>query len=124
MNAFQCIWHNADIENKSSLDYIPAERIQDGLDSLNILLKKSSTSFFYDQIQPTVADYFAFEAYSLIYDISPKLLPNDCQALVKLQQIMKERPALDNYFKNNRLLKRFSAAPHEDDYLAKLAKIK
>ena len=57
---------------------------------------------FYDQIQPTVADYFVFEAYSLVYDISPKLLSNDCQALVKLQQIMKERPALENYFKNNR----------------------
>jgi hypothetical protein len=37
---------------------------------------------------------------------------------------MKERPALANYFKNGRLFKRFSAAPQEDGYLAKLAEIK
>jgi hypothetical protein len=37
---------------------------------------------------------------------------------------MKERPALANYFKQGRLLKRFTAAPHEAGYLAKLAEIK
>jgi len=52
------------------------------------------------------------------------LLPNNYDALAKLEQIMKERPALANYFKNDRLLKRFPAALHEDEYLTKLAEIK
>jgi hypothetical protein len=123
-DAMICIWRDFDLENKDSMDYHVINRIQDSLDSLNVLLKQSSTSYFYDQIEPTVADYFALEAFLLARDIHKKLLPNNCDALEKLEKVMKERPALANYFQNGRLLTRMTAAPHENEYLAKLAQIK
>jgi glutathione S-transferase len=124
IHAILCLWSTPDIENNDIPRYNPIKRIQNGLESLNTLLKQSSTSFFYDQKEPTIADYFAFEAYSIIRDIHPKFLSNNCDALVKLEQAMKERPALANYFKNGRLFKRFCGSPYEDGYLASLAKIK
>jgi hypothetical protein len=123
-NALLCLWNTPDIEDKESPGYNTIKKIQNGLESLNTLLKQSLTSFFYDQIEPTVADYFAFEAYLVVRDIHPKLLPNNCDTLVKLEKVMKERPALASYFKNGKLFKRFTAAPHEEEYLAKLAQIK
>ena len=123
-NALIAIWRNFDLGNTDSLDYYVIVSIQSSLDSLNALLKKSSTSYFYDQIEPTVADYFALEAFLLSRDIHSKLLPNNRDALEKLEQVMKQRPALANYFQNGRLLKRMTAAPHEDEYFAKIAQIK
>jgi len=123
VNALLFIWSALDFENKNSSEYYLIKSFQDNLESLNIILEQSLTSFFYDQIEPTIADYFAFDAYSIVHDIHPKLLPTHCQALVKLEQIMKERPALAYYFNNDRLPKRFTAAPHEDEYLAKLAQL-
>ncbi len=124
INALTWLWSTPDIENKNSPEYRPIKTVQNGLESLNTLLEQSLTSFFYDQKEPTVADYFAFEAYSVVRGIHPKLLPNNCDALVKHEQVMKARPALANYFKNGRLFKHFTASPHEEGYLAKLAKIK
>ena len=123
-NALLCLWTAPDIEDKQSPAYNTIKKLQNGLETLNLLLQTSSTSFFYNQVEPTVADYFVFEAYSIVRDIHPKLLPNNCDALVKHQQIMKERPALANYFKKGKLFKRFTAAPHEEGYLSKLAQIK
>lgn len=116
-----CLFSKPDIDNKNSPEYYPIKNAQDNIESLNMLLKQSSTSFFYDQTEPTVADYFAFEAYLVLHDIQPKLLPKNSDALAKLQQIMKERPALADYFKNGKLFKHFTAAPDEEGYLAKIA---
>ena len=124
VNACMCLWNTPDIENKTSTEYRQIIGVKDKLDALNTLLKQSSTSFFYDQTEPTIADYFAFEAYLAARDIHSVFLPEDCQALVKLEQVMKERPALAKYFQNNRLMKRFTASPFERDYLEKISKIK
>ncbi len=96
--------------------------IPSALQALNKLLTKSSTCFFYDQIEPTIADYFAFEAYTIARDYHQNVLPNDdnCQALKKLEQIMKQRPALANYFAKGLLFKRFTGSPKENDYITKL----
>jgi hypothetical protein len=100
--------------------------IPSALRALTNLLKKSSTPFFYDQTEPTIADYFAFEAYIIACAYHSKVLPHedDCQALKKLEQIMKERPAIADYFKKGLLFKRCTGSPKEEDYMAKLAKTK
>ena len=124
VNAFISMGTNSYFASKDSPQYYIVKIFQDNLESLNEILKKSSTSFFYDQIEPTIADYFAFEAYSVVHDMHPRLLPANCEALVKLEKIMKERPALANYFNNGRLFKRFTSFPNENEYLTKLAEIK
>ncbi|UJR08593.1 hypothetical protein I4U23_012852 [Adineta vaga] len=124
VNACKAIWESVDIENKESVAYYQIMGVRDNIASLNTLLKQSSTTFFYDQTEPTIADYFAFEAYLTARDIHSVFLPTDCEALVKLEQTMKQRPALAEYFKNNRLFKRFTAASHEEEYLEKISKIK
>ncbi|CAF1007233.1 unnamed protein product [Adineta steineri] len=123
-NILQAIWATPDIEDMHSPGYFQIAMARDNLESLNKILKQSSTSFYYDQIEPTIADYFAFEAYLMARNMHRKLSPANCEALEKLEQIMKERPALANYFQNNRLFKRITAAPHEEEYLQKLSKIK
>ncbi|CAF1506336.1 unnamed protein product [Rotaria sordida] len=69
-----------------------------------------STSFYYDQLEPTITDYFVFEAFTVARDYHDKLIPNreDCQELIKLEQIMKERPGLANDFNKDLLFKRFT----------------
>jgi hypothetical protein len=100
-----------------------AKKIPRDLKTLNDLLKKSSTSFYYDQPEPTIADYFVFEAYAAAQDYCVKLLPakDDRQALENLEQKMKERPGLANYFNQGLLYKRFSGSPKEAEYISKLA---
>jgi hypothetical protein len=100
-----------------------AKKIPSDLKTLNSLLKKSSTPFYYDQPKPTIADYFVFEAYTASRDYCVKLLPekDDRQALEKLEQAMKEQPGLADYFKQGLLYKRFSGSPKEAEYIAKLA---
>lgn len=110
-----------DIKNKDTFEYYPIRQAEDSLESLNMLLKQSSTQFFYDQTEPTVGDYFVFEAYLITRDINKNLVTKNCDALEKLVQIMQERPAIADYFKNGKLFKTFTAAPNEEEYLAKLA---
>jgi hypothetical protein len=101
------------------------KKIPNDLKTLNNLLKKSSTSFYYDQPEPTIADYFVFEALTAARDYCQKLIPNaeDCEALLKLEQVMRERSALVNYFNKGLLYKRFSGSPKESEYIAKLAEL-
>ncbi|CAF2211286.1 unnamed protein product [Rotaria magnacalcarata] len=90
-----------------------------------ILVRKSSTSFYYDQPEPTIADYFVFEAYTAARDYCRKLLPDeeDYQSLVKLKQMMRERPALANYFSKGLLFRCFTGSPKDSEYMARLATI-
>ncbi|CAF2142405.1 unnamed protein product [Rotaria magnacalcarata] len=100
-----------------------ARKFQNGLNSLNSLVRKSSTSFYYDQPEPTIADYFVFEAYTAARDYCRKLLPDeeDYQSLVKLKQMMRERPALANYFSKGLLFRCFTGSPKDSEYMARLA---
>ena len=99
-----------------------SRKIPNDLKALNNLLEQSSTSFYYDQREPTIADYFVFEAFTMARDYSKKLVPqDDCRALMQLEQVMRERPALANYFHRGALAKRFTGFPKETDYLTKLA---
>ncbi|CAF3885623.1 unnamed protein product [Rotaria sordida] len=120
------IWSSVNIADENNPSYRLVKKTANDLKALNNLLKKSSTSFYYDQPEPTIADYFVFEAFLLARDYHEKVLPNeeDCQALIKLEQAMKKRPALANYFNNGLLFKRFTASSKESEYLATLAEIK
>ena len=123
-NILTCIWHSTTFELENNPQAYTVQRIRDTLDAFNVLLKQSSTSFFYDQLEPTIADYFVFEAYTVTRDVHAKFLPTtNCDALEKLENIIKQRPAMKEYFQGGRLLKRFTAAPHEDEYLKKLSKL-
>jgi glutathione S-transferase len=101
-----------------------AKRIPAILKTLNSLLQKSSTSFYYDQTEPTIADYFIFEAFTIARDYHRRLIPNeeDCQALKKLEQTMRSRPGLAHYFSKGLLFKRITGSPKEAEYIANLAK--
>jgi len=123
MNVLTCIWLMVDFVDETNPMNLLTKRIPNDLKNLNSLLEKSSTSFYYDQLEPTIADYFVFEAYTGARDYSKKLLPNEenRQALDKLEQIMKERPAIANYLNKGLLYKRFSGSPKESEYIAKLA---
>ena len=125
INILLCIWMMVDfVDEKNPLNRL-TKKIPNDLKTLNNLLAKSSTSFYYDQLEATIADYFVFEAFTAARDYCPKLLPNkeDCQALAKLEQVMRERPALVNYFSKDLLYKRFSGSPKESEYIAKLAEL-
>jgi hypothetical protein len=100
-----------------------ARKIPSDLQALNGLLLKSSTPFYYDQVEPTIADYFVFEAYTAAKDYHVKLLPEekDRQALIKLETVMRQRPALASYFQRGLLFKRFSGSPKESEYMVELA---
>ncbi len=121
-----CIFNGLDFDNPNDPAYRYIKVIASSIKQLNNLLSKSSTSFFYDQNDPTIADYFAFEAYTIARDYHEKVLTtdDDCRALKKLEQIMKERPALANYFNKGLLFKCFSGSPKENDYMKKLAETK
>ncbi|CAF4024910.1 unnamed protein product, partial [Rotaria sordida] len=112
LNSFLCIGSMVDFSDENNLMYRLTKNISNVLKLLNNLLKKSSTSFYYDQLEPTIADYFVFEAFTIARDYHHKLIPNeeDCQELMKLEQIMKERPGLANYFNKDLLFKRFTAS--------------
>ena len=122
-NVLTCIWSSVDfVDENNSMNHL-TKKIPNDLKALNNLLKKSSTTFFYDQTEPTIADFFVFEAFTIARDYCYKILPNeeDREALVKLEETMKKRPGLANYFSKGLLLKRFTAAPKESEYLAKLS---
>ncbi|UJR08594.1 hypothetical protein I4U23_012853 [Adineta vaga] len=121
-NVLTCIWSAADFVTESNPMNRMTKKVPNDLKALNNLLKKSSTSFFYDQTEPTIADYFVFEAFTLARDYTEKMLPgeDDRQALVKLEKVMLERPGISNYFNKGLLFKRFTGSPKEDEYLAKL----
>ncbi|CAF3730952.1 unnamed protein product [Rotaria socialis] len=121
-----CIWSCTQFgeDNNPSSRFVV--KISNDLKALNNLLKKSSTSFYYDQPEPTIADYFVLEAFTIARDYHQELIPNedDVQALMKLERIMKERPALANYFNKGSLFKRFTGSPKEIEYMATLAATK
>jgi hypothetical protein len=121
-NIITCIWNNVDfIDQNNPLNRL-GKKIPNDLKALNNLLEKSSTSFYYDQREPTIADYFVFEAFTITRDYYQKLIPNEenRQGLIKLERIMKERPGLANYFSKGLLFKRITGSPKESEYLAKL----
>jgi hypothetical protein len=123
INILTCVWSMVDfVDDKNPMNLL-AKKIPNDLKSLNNLLKKSSTTFFYDQPEPTIADYFVLEAYSASRDYCVKLLPekDDREALEKLVKTMTERPALADYLNKGLLYKRFSGSPKEAEYIAKLA---
>ncbi|CAF5153471.1 unnamed protein product [Rotaria sp. Silwood1] len=121
-----CIWNCVSFTDENNPSFRLVKKITNDLKALNNLLKKSSTSFYYDQSEPTIADYFVFEAFTLARDYHEKVLPNeeDCQALIKLEEIMKQRPALANYFSKGLLFKRITGSSKESEYMATLAETK
>jgi hypothetical protein len=122
-SVLQCIWNKADCTDDSKPIHRVCKKITSDLKALNSLLMRSSTSFYYDQVQPTIADYFVFEAFTVTGDYQRSLLPveDERQALTKLEQMMKQRPALARYFHSGSLFKRFTGFPNEAEYLAQLA---
>ena len=98
------------------------KKIPTDMKALNSLLAKSATPFYYDQTKPTIADYFVFEAVTAARDYSSKLLPDkdNRQALEKLVESIKQRPAIANYLKKGLLYKRFCGSPTELEYMTKL----
>ena len=92
-NILTCIWNLADFIDETKPINRMNRKIPADLQALNNLLKKSSTPFFYDQPEPTIADYFVFEAFAATRDYYEKLLPNENerQALERLETVMKER---------------------------------
>ncbi|CAF1577583.1 unnamed protein product, partial [Didymodactylos carnosus] len=106
LNMFTCIWANADFNDKNSSCYRIGKKMAADTKVLDKLLKQSSTPFFYDQQEPTIADYFVFEAFTLLRDITPRLLhpiDDDCKTLQKHEQAMRAQPGIDKYFKLNLL---------------------
>ena len=122
-NVLTCIWMMVDFVDENNPMNRLTKKIPGDLKTLNSLLEKSSTVFYYDQLEPTIADYFVLEALTAARDYSVRLLPekDDRQALEKLEQTMRERPALANYYQKGLLYKRFSGSPKESEYIAKLA---
>ena len=116
-----CVYNSLDFENPNEQPYRFTKMIPSALQSLNRLLEKSSTPYFYDQTEPTTADYFAFEAYMIARDYHQKVLAGDeyCQALKRLEQTMKQHPAIANYFAKDLLFKRYTGSPKEKDYMKK-----
>lgn len=121
-NLITCIWAQVDFVDENNPSHRLTKKIPGDLKALNSLLEKSSTGFYYDQLQPTIADYFVFEAFTAARDYSRKLIPNEQhrQALEKHEQSIKQRPAIGNYLKKGLLYKRFCASPTEPEYMAKL----
>lgn len=122
-NILTCVWEMADFIDESKPINRMARKIPADLQALNTLLKKSSTPFFYDQPEPTIADYFVFEAFTAAKDYCQKLLPakEDREALVQLEHLIKQRPGPKKYFDQGSLFKRFSGSPKEAEYIADLA---
>ncbi|CAF0915596.1 unnamed protein product [Adineta ricciae] len=121
-NLITCIWSMVNFVDETNPSNRLTRKIPNDLKALNDLLEKSSTSFYYDQHQPTIADYFVFEAFTMARDYSKRFLPNEenYQSLIKLEHVMKQRPAIANYFKQNLLSKRFTGSPKETEYLINL----
>ncbi|CAF1445617.1 unnamed protein product [Rotaria sp. Silwood1] len=124
-NVLICIFNGVNFQDRKDQNYRLTKKIPSDLKALNNLLKKSSTSFYYDQLEATIADYFVFEAFTIARDYCQKLIPNEeeCQALMKFEQVMKERPGLVNYFNKDLLFKRFTGSSKESEYMKKLSKI-
>lgn len=126
VNLFLILYNEVDFENPVAPYGYLLKKLPADFKILNTLLSKSSTAFYYDQSEPTIADYFVFYAYTLAKDYHCSLLPTDedSQALKKLEQTMRERPALAKYFNEGRLFERFSGSPTEMQYRAKVAEKK
>ncbi|CAF0994706.1 unnamed protein product [Adineta steineri] len=122
-NLITCIWSMINFVDENNPSNRLSKKVSNDLKALNDLLVKSSTSFYYDQTEPTIADYFVFEAFTMAQDYSKKFLPNEknCQSLIKLECVMKERPAIANYLNNGSLFTRFTGSPKEIQYLTKLS---
>ena len=121
-NILMCIWSKADFVDENNPVNRTTKKIPSDLKALNSLLAKSSTPFFYDQTEPTIADYFVFEAVTAAQDYSSRLLPDqeNRQALEKLVESIKQRPGIADYLAKGLLYKRFSGSPTEAEYIAKL----
>ena len=118
-----CIWSGIDFVDRNNPTNRLAKKVPSDLKALNALLKKSSTPFYYDQTEPTIADYFVFEAFTIARDYNKRMLPDeaDRQALLKLEQVMRTRPGIATYFSKGSLFKRFTGSPTEKEYMAKMA---
>ena len=56
-----CVFNGVNFDNRNDQNYRLTKKLSTDLRALNNLLKKSSTSFYYDQREPTIANYFVFE---------------------------------------------------------------
>ncbi|CAF4499304.1 unnamed protein product [Rotaria socialis] len=126
MSLFLILYNQVEFDNPEHAYAMLVKKIAGDFKMLNNLLAKSSTPFFYDQHEPTIADYFVFYAFTLAKDFHSALLPTeeDSEALRKFEQVMRERPALAKYFSESRLFDRFSGSPTEQEYRAKIAATK
>ncbi|CAM4891453.1 unnamed protein product [Rotaria socialis] len=126
MSLFLILYSQVEFDNPEHAYAMLVKKIAGDFKMLNNLLAKSSTPFFYDQHEPTIADYFVFYAFTLAKDFHSALLPTeeDSEALRKFEQVMRERPALAKYFSESRLFDRFSGSPTEQEYRAKIAATK
>lgn len=122
MSTFLVLYNQLDFDDPNHPYARLAKKIVDDFKTLENLLAKSTTPFFYDQDEPTIADYFVFYAFQLAKDFHSTLVPdaNEAKALNKLDQTMRSRPALAKYFDEGRLFNRFSGSPTEEEYRAKL----
>ena len=120
LNVFMLLYSEVNFDQPNWPCSIFLKKIPVDLKLLNNLLATSSTSFFYDQAEPTIADYFVFEAFTLTKDFHSALLPEDedSQALYKLEKAMRDRPGLNKYFNEGHLFSRLSGSPTEDRYRA------
>lgn len=121
-NLLASIWNRRDFFDETDPMFRLLARIADDLKALNNLLEKSSTVFYYDQTEPTIADYFVFEAFTAARDFSSKLLPTveNRHALEKLAETMKQRAGIANYFAQDRLYQLFTGSEKEKEYFARL----
>jgi glutathione S-transferase len=123
MLVFVMIYNQVDFYDPTHPYASLVKKVADEFKNLNVLLEQSSTSYFYDQDQPTVADYFVFYAFTVAKELHRCLVPaeNESQLLNKHEQLMRARPALAKYFNEGRLHNRLSGSPTEEQYRAKLA---
>lgn len=121
---FMILYNQVDLDDSNHVYALLVKKVAVDLKMLNDLLKESLTVYFYDQDEPTIADYFVFYAFTMAKDLHSALLPtnDDSQALYKLEQTMRARPALAKYFHDNRLYNRLSGSPTEELYRATLMK--
>jgi len=118
-----CIWMSTDLHDDTKPEYRMVRKIAGDLKTLDGVLKQSSTKYFYDQQDPTIADYFVFEAYTFARDVcSVKLTPsNQCETLKKHEETMKARPGLAKYFEKKLLYDIWTASPTEATWRKKMA---
>jgi len=120
-----CILKSIDFNDSTGPLYSKIAKIASDLNTLDTILKQSSTKYFYDQQDATIADYFTFEAYTWAKLVSEKWAPSDkCETLMKHEQTMKARPGLAKYFEKKLLLDRWTSSLNEQQWRKKLGEEK